>query len=625
MIPKAEPVLAEELGARPLRGGAASFVVWAPGRRRVEAVFEGGRPAARLGPGADGYFRGVVDGLPPGALYRFRLDDEGPFPDPASRFQPRGPHGPSELVDLEAFRWRDAAWPGLALAGQVFYEIHVGTFTPEGTWDAAAARLPELARLGVTALQVMPVAEFPGRFGWGYDGVDLFAPFHGYGRPERFQAFVDAAHGLGLGVLLDVVYNHLGPDGNYLTKFSPDYFSRRHKTDWGDAVNYDGPGCEGVRRLVCDNAAYWIRRFHLDGLRVDATQSIFDSSPAPILAQISRSARLGGRGRRVLVIAENEPQNLELVKPRGEGGQGFDAVWNDDFHHSAFVALTGRREAYYTDYTGSAQELVSCARWGTLYQGQWYLWQSKKRGVPSFGLPAWRFVNYLENHDQIANTRARGERLSVTCSPGRYRAMSALLLLAPQTPLLFQGQERGARTPFHFFADHKPGLREAVFQGRRRFMAQFSCLGAGRGEGVPDPADEAAFRRCVVGEGDSRLEALYRDLLALRRQDEVFGAQDSSRLFGAVLGRFALLLRFFGEAGDDRLLLVNLGEQLALNPAPEPLLAPPKGEVWAPLWSSEEPRYGGAGVPPIDEARWELPAESAMALRPAVHRRRHVP
>ena len=597
----------------------ARLRVWAPSRRTVEAVFEGPVGAVPLREEGGGYFSGLAAGARAGDLYRLRLDGGDAFPDPASRFQPRGPHGPSMVVDPSSFAWTDAGWRGLQPRGQVFYELHPGTFSREGTWAGAARRLPELADLGVTALEVMPVAECPGAFNWGYDGVNLYAPTRNYGEPDDLRRFVDRAHALGLGVLLDVVYNHLGPDGNYLPAFAPPLISKKHATEWGDAINYDGEDSGPVRDFMASNAAYWISEYHFDGLRVDATQSIFDDSPEPLFVELSRRARAAAPGRGILMIAENETQQTRFVAPVDGGGYGFDGLWNDDFHHSLRVALTGRREAYYLDYAGSAQELVSCAKRGYLYQGQYYAWQKKRRGTPTAGVPAHAFVSYLENHDQVANSTPQGRRLVDECAAAHLRAATALLLLGPGTPLLFQGQESGSRAPFVFFADHEPKLAALVAKGRREFMAQFPGMAveAAR-QAVPDPADRAVFERCRVEAPDDDAarawKALHKDLIALRRADRVLSAP-AARLDGAVLGPKALCLRWFADDEGDRLLVVNLGDDLALRVVPEPLLAPPPGLRWVSVWASEDPRYGGDGMPALDERRWSLPAGSARLLR----------
>jgi maltooligosyltrehalose trehalohydrolase len=608
--------------------GGAHFRVWAPKRKQVEVVFEGEAREwpveCELTPEGDGYFSGLVEGAGAGALYRFRLDGGEAFPDPASRFQPDGPHGPSRVVDPAAFRWTDEGWPGLRPEGQVVYEMHIGTFTPEGTWNAAARELPELARIGITCLEIMPVAEFPGRFGWGYDGVDLFAPTRLYGEPDDFRRFVDQAHAAGVGVILDVVYNHLGPDGNYLRQFSDTWFTDRYENDWGDAINFDGEGSGPVREFFLANAGFWIDEYHLDGLRLDATQDVKDASEDHILAAVVRRAREAARGRSLYTVAENEPQEAWLARPPERGGYGIDALWNDDFHHTAQVALTGRNEAYYTDYLGTAQELISAVKNGFLYQGQRYSWQKKRRGTAALDLGPTSFVHFLQNHDQVANS-GHGERCHLVSSPGAFRAMTALLLLAPATPMLFQGQEFCASSPFFYFADHGSELGEAVRRGRLEFLAQFPSLRAREMKScVPNPSDSETFERCKLDlaerERHAEAYALHQDLLRLRREDPVFGAQESGGIDGAVLAPQTFVLRFFSPEGDedDRLLLVNLGRDLHLVPAPEPLLAPPAGAVWEVLWGSESARYGGCGAPPAEDrgGGWHIPGLAAVVLKP---------
>ncbi len=604
------------IGAEVTRDGT-HFRVWAPIRTKVEVLIEGG-PVVTLDAEDGGYFSGFGADVGDGARYRFRLDGSPAlYPDPASRFQPDGPHGPSQVVDPAQFPWNDRDWPGVPAEGQVLYEMHIGTFTPEGTWVAAAARLPELASLGITAIEVMPVADFPGRFGWGYDGTCLFAPTRLYGTPDDFRRFVDAAHVQGLGVILDVVYNHFGPDGNYVREFAPQFLSTEHTTDWGEPFNFDGPDSGPIREFFIANAAYWIEEFHIDGLRLDATQAIFDSSSDHILAAITRRVREAAHGRLTFLMGENEPQDANLVRSPEMGGSGLDAIWNDDLHHASRVALTGKNEGYYMDYTGSPQEFVSAAKWGFLYQGQQYRWHSRRRGRPAFDIPRNRFVSFIENHDQVANS-GRGYRLHQMTSPARYRAMTAYLLLIPATPMLFQGQEYGSTRPFLYFADHHSDLAAQVFQGRRESMRRFRSQAGAEGiRLVPDPADPQTFERCKLdaAERSSRPEwlALHKDLLALRKADPAFRA---AILDGAGLGPAAFVLRFFIPHGEDRLLVVNLGRDLHLNPAPEPLLAPPVvGTHWHPLWSSEDPKYGGQGTAPLDtEDNWQIPGEAAVVL-----------
>ena len=618
------------VGADVLPSGGVHFRVWASRRQHVEVVLEGGpghHPGAEpvsvaLGPEGDGYFSGLVPEAAAGTLYRYRLDGGAEsYPDVASRFQPHGPHGPSQVIDPGTFGWRDQGWRGVPLEGQVLYEMHVGTFTPAGTWEAAMAELPALAELGVTVLELMPIADFSGRFGWGYDGVNLFAPTRLYGTPDDCRRFIDRAHALGLGVILDVVYNHLGADGNFLAQFSPEYFTDRYTTDWGQAINYADEHAGPVREFFLANAGYWIEEFHFDGLRLDATQNIYDTSADHILAAIVRRVRHAAHGRAALLVAENEPQHAKLVRPPERGGYGFDALWNDDFHHSAMVALTGRRAAYYSDYRGTPQELISALKWGYLYQGQRYTWQQQRRGTPAFDLKPAAFVAYLQNHDQIANS-GRGLRGHALTSPGRYRALTALLLLGPGTPMLFQGQEFAASSPFCFFADVTGELARLTRQGRAAFLAQFPNLAHPDMQArLPDPTDPQTFAGSKLDLSERQHHAevytLHRDLLRLRRTDAGLRSQRPGGMDGAVLGPEAFVLRFFGVHNDDRLLVVNLGSDLHLDPAPEPLLAPPEGMAWTVLWSSEEPRYGGDGVTPLeDEDNWHLPGHTATVLRP---------
>ena len=598
------------------------FRVWAPGRKSVRVHFSDSRPPVPLEAEENGYFSGFGSDIRPGALYKFAIGDRDPYPDPASRFQPAGPHHFSEVVDPGAFPWTDHNWPGCRLDGQVIYELHLGTFTAEGSWNAAAEKLPYLRETGVTVIEVMPVADFPGKFGWGYDGVQPYAPAALYGTPDEMRRFVNEAHRLGLAVILDVVYNHLGPDGNYLTKYSDSYFSRKHTTDWGPGLNFDAAGCEAVREFVRENAAYWIREFHLDGLRLDATQDIHDDSELHIIAELATASRKAAGKRAIILIGENEPQQTILIRPLSEGGYGLDALWNDDYHHSATVAMTAKADAYYTDYCGTAQEFVSALKYGYLYQGQWYRWQNKRRGTSTFGTPRAAMVTFIQNHDQVANS-GRGQRAHQLTSPGKYKAMTAVTLLGPGTPMLFQGQEFAASVPFLFFADHKPELAKQVNRGRVEFLHQWRALNEPDMRACfADPADRETFERCKLdfSEVDKHAEfyALHADLLRLRRHDPVLSRQGKDGIDGAVLNSQCFVIRFFSPGYDsDRLLLVNLGLDLNLNPAPEPLLAPPAGCNWSKLWSTDDPRYGGCGTPPLDtDENWKIPGEAAVLLHP---------
>jgi maltooligosyltrehalose trehalohydrolase len=528
------------------------------------------------------------------------------------------------VIDPSLFSWSDADWQGIRGDDQVIYELHVGTFTREGTFAAAAAQLSALAELGITTIELMPIAEFEGRFGWGYDGVDLFAPSHLYGTPDDLRRLVDRAHQTGLSVILDVVYNHLGPVGNYLRAFSPAYFTDRYKNEWGDAINFDGDDAGPVREWIVANAGYWIDEFHFDGLRLDATQQIFDRSPRHILADVGAQVRDKARNRRTFVVAENERQEVQLVLPRGAGGFGLDALWNDDFHHSALVALTGRAEAYYSDTQGTPQELVSAAKYGFLFQGQHYAWQGAPRGTPALDLPPRSFVVYLQNHDQVANS-ARGLRGHQLSSPGRWRAMTALLLLWPGVPMIFQGQEFGASVPFLFFADLGPELAPAVRSGRHEFLAQFPSIAEYvKSATLDDPSAPATYERCKLDfserETHHQIYALHHDLMHLRRDNAAFRLSERRAVDGAVLAPQAMMLRYFTEGhADDRVLIVNLGPDLVRHSIAEPLLAPPLDCEWIVQWTSEDPRYGGGGVGDLRrEGAWRIPAEATVLLAPSV-------
>jgi maltooligosyltrehalose trehalohydrolase len=608
------PIRRLPIGAEPQTDGGTHFRVWAPAAGAIAVDIEGGGSAPLAGE-ADGYFSGLVGGVGAGARYRLRIDGERMLPDPASRYQPDGPHGSSEVIDPAGFAWTDGAWRGVPQERLVIYEMHVGTFTPEGSWAAAMAHLPTLAETGITCIEMMPVADFPGRFGWGYDGVDLYAPTRLYGRPDDLRRFVDRAHGLGVAVILDVVYNHIGPDGNYLKAFAPAYFTDRYANEWGEALNFDGPDAGPVREFFIGNAGYWIDEYHFDGLRIDATQQIFDRSPEYIVAAIGRRVREAAGDRTTFVTAENEPQLARLVRPLDKGGYGLDAIWNDDFHHSAKVALTGRREAYYSDYSGRAVEFVALAKHGFLFQGQRYAWQKQSRGAPALDIPASRFVVYLQNHDQIANAAA-GLRGHQQASPGSWRAMTAYLLLTPAIPMLFQGQEFAASNRFLYFADHESELAGLVKKGRAAFLAQFPSVASLLPGDLADPGSAETFQRCVLNhaERDRHKEAvaLHRDLLALRR--EIF-AGGERRLDGAALSDEIFLLRYFGNAGDDLLLIVNLGDDQVFETVPEPLIAPIEDRSWRLKWSSEHLTYGGTGAPePVSEGIWRIPGHAAVML-----------
>jgi maltooligosyltrehalose trehalohydrolase len=490
-----------------------TFRVWAPSAAEVELDDAGAAPAARVPMHRrhDGWWEVESDAVE----YGFVVDGDGPFPDPRSPWQPWGVHGPSRVLDHDAFAWTDAGWRGVYLPGAVLYELHVGTFTPEGTFDAAIERLDHLADLGVDAVEVMPVAEFSGERGWGYDGVDLFAPHHAYGGPDGLKAFVDACHGRGIGVVMDVVYNHLGPAGNHLGRFGP-YFTDRHRTNWGDAVNFDGPLSGEVRRFVVDNALMWLRDYHGDGLRLDAVHAIADESALHILEELAAGVEeLAALVRRPLfLVAESDLNDPRFVRPRDAGGYGLDASWADEWHHALHAVLTGETDGYYEDF-GSLDLLAKALRQAWVYAGDWSPHRRRVHGRPPVGLDGWQFVVCTQNHDQVGN-RATGERLSHLVSPGRLRIAAALLLTSPFVPMLFQGEEWAASTPFQYFTDHDDAdLGMAVTEGRRNEFAHFGWDPSA----VPDPQDPATFERSKLRWDEARGELLewYRALIALRR------------------------------------------------------------------------------------------------------------
>jgi maltooligosyltrehalose trehalohydrolase len=493
------------------------FRVWAPAADGVELHVDGRDvPAARE---ADGWWSAEADATH-GTRYGWRLDGAEPRPDPRSRWQPDGVHGLS-AVDDEDFSWTDRGWHGVHLPGSVLYELHVGTFTPDGTFDGVIDRLPHLVDLGVDAIELLPVAAFPGDRGWGYDGVDLFATHEPYGGPAGLRRLVDAAHAAGIGVVLDVVYNHLGPDGNHLGAFGP-YFSERHQTNWGDAVNLDGPGSDEVRRFIIDNARMWLDDFHLDGLRLDAVHALVDDSALHVLEQLAGevddlSAHLK---RPCWLIAESDRNDPRYVRPREAGGFGLHAAWADEWHHAVHAVVSGETSGYYEDF-GSLRELRTALERAWVYAGEFSTHRGRRHGRPPTGIPGHRFIVSVQNHDQIGN-RATGDRLGATVDAGRLRVAAALMLLGPFTPMLFQGEEWNASSPFQYFTDHEDAdLAAAVSNGRRNEFKSFGW----DPEEVPDPQDPKTFRRSVLRWDEvehpphADLLRWYRACIALRRRE----------------------------------------------------------------------------------------------------------
>lgn len=505
--------------------GVTTFTVWAPDHEMVELAVQadtGGSAAdiRRLTRLEHGYWTGTFDDLPPGTLYRYRLNRsrEQIFPDPASQYQPRGVHGPSQVIDASAFQWSDTAWRTPALDRFVIYELHVGTFTPEGTYEAVARRLDYLSQLGITAIELMPIGDFAGAHNWGYDGVAMFAPARCYGAPDSLRALVDAAHRRGIAVVLDVVYNHFGPDGAYAHAFSPYYFSDRHESPWGRGINFDGPHSPEVRRFFIENALQWVQDYHVDALRLDATHAIVDDSAQHVLAELVSTVRAEG-GREVLFMAEDHRNLSRLLQPVPLGGYGLDAVWADDFHHQVRVHTAGDRDGYYADYDGRTRDLEATLRQGWFYTGQVAPHTGRPRGTPPDGLDPAQFVICIQNHDQVGN-RVDGARLHHQVDPAVYRAVTVLLLTAPQTPLLFMGQEWAAATPFQFFTDHHEELGRQVTKGRRAEFAAFDAFSSPTA--VPDPQEPETFHRSRLrwSELDHPAHAgvlrLYQRLLHLR-------------------------------------------------------------------------------------------------------------
>ncbi|MBI4262944.1 MAG: malto-oligosyltrehalose trehalohydrolase [Acidobacteria bacterium] len=515
------------LGAVPEANGVR-FRVWAPARAQVELIVDPQGSAPRrhpLAPEDDGLFTGLFGRVRPGDLYAYVLDGEGPYPDPASRFQPLGVHGPSAVVDPGTFAWSDHGWRGVPLERAVLYELHVGTFTPSGTYAGALERLPHLVDLGVTSIELMPLADFPGSRNWGYDGVSLFAPSRAYGTPDDLRRLVDEAHHLGLGVLVDVVYNHFGPDGAYSPQFSPFYLSTRHHSPWGPAVNLDGERAQRVRDFFVENALHWLHEYHVDGLRLDATHWLIDEGRPHFVAELAARVRASVAGRATLLIAEDERNLAAIVRPAEDDGWGLDAVWADDFHHQARVLSAGDRDGYYRDFSGTMADLATTLRRGWFYCGQHASYAGGPRGTDPEGVPLERMVICLQNHDQIGN-RPFGRRLNHQIEPALFRALSALLLFAPETPLLFMGQEWAASTPFLYFTDHHAELGRLVTQGRREEFSRFEAFADPTTRAlIPDPQAASTFEASRLRWNErthaphAGVLALYRALLRLRRDE----------------------------------------------------------------------------------------------------------
>lgn len=597
-------------GAAYLGEDRCRFCVWAPLAEWVAVQTVAPRertvPLAR---GERGYHSGEAGEIGPGTLYYYLLDGGKKRPDPASRSQPEGVHGPSRVVDTLAFTWTDRCWHGPAREDLVFYEIHVGTFTPEGTFEAVIPHLDGLKELGLTALELMPVAQFPGSRNWGYDGVYPFAAQDSYGGPEGLQRLVDACHARGLAVFLDVVYNHLGPEGNYLGDFGP-YFTGRYRTPWGTALNFDGPGSDEVRRFFIENALYWVESLHIDGLRLDAVHAVMDMSSLHFLEELAAAVhRLAGRlGRRVYVIAESDLNDPRLIRPRAVGGYGLDAQWSDDFHHSLHSLITGERSGYYEDF-GSLGHLARAFREGYSYTGQYSAHRGRRHGSRPRLCDAGRFVVFSQNHDQVGN-RALGERLGALTNIEGQKLAAGLVILSPFLPLLFMGEEYGETAPFQYFTSHSdPVLVAAVRRGRREEFAAF-----GWQEEVPDPQAEETFRRSLLSRGPRgrgrrpALREFYRELIRLRREIPALAELDGEKLEAAPLEEERALFVRRWSGGDEVCAIFFFRDD------EETITLPVPAGCWQKALDSGEERWLGPGgtVP----ALLESPGKVRLTLSP---------
>ncbi|MPY90474.1 MAG: malto-oligosyltrehalose trehalohydrolase [Luteitalea sp.] len=583
------------------------FRVWAPTASRVTLHLESPRETTRAVPltrESDGCFTTIVEDARPGDRYGYRADEGPLWPDPASRYQPEGVHALSEIVDPSAFTWSDAGWRGIEPARLVVYELHVGTFTEAGTFDAVAERLPYVRDLGVTALELMPVAAFPGGRNWGYDGGALFAPSERYGRPDALRRLIDRAHALGLGVILDVVYNHLGPDGAYLAAFSPLLFSKRHHSPWGRGLNFDDEGSDVLRRYFIDNALHWLVEYHVDGLRLDATHAIVDDSPTPFLAELAAMTRARVQRQHALLIAEDS-RNLDVIaRPTTTGGWGLDAIWADDLHHAIRRHTAGDSEGYFADYSGTTSEIATTIRRGWLYRGEWSRYRNASRGTDPTALPPHAFIVCLQNHDQIGN-RARGERLNHQVPLEVYRAASALVLLVPEAPLLFMGQEWAASTPFLFFTDHAGELGGKVTAGRREEFKHFTTFRDARTrDAIPDPQVTDTFLQSRLQWDEPNREphrstlTYYRALLALRRETADWFSDDLTDVDAWAPDEGTVVV---GRRGRDSCLLV------VARLSGDGLVSLPTARIGAGSWqlrlSSEDAAFSHDAQPFTFEAR----------------------
>jgi maltooligosyltrehalose trehalohydrolase len=604
-----------------IEGDGVRFSVWAPNASQVEVelVGEGDRSPVPMTRDAKGRFEVTVPDIGAGTRYLYRLDGGDGRPDPYSRFQPEGVHGPSEVVDPRSYRWNDRGWKGITREGLVVYELHIGTMTSEGTFLSLIGQLQELKQLGVTAIELMPVAQCPGRWNWGYDGVDLFAPSSAYGTPDDLRTLVDAAHEVGLGVILDVVYNHLGPEGNYLGVYADQYFSKTHETSWGAGLNWDGEGCEFVRQFAIDNACSWLSEFHIDGLRLDATHAILDDSPVHVLQELTARAREVAGEREIFIVAEDGRHEITRARSVEHGGEGLDAIWADDFHHEVRVHLTNAHENYYKRYSGSTSDIAA-----TINKGFGPTTIGRDDVTPvSEEDPASAFVFCIQNHDQVGN-RPFGDRLHHDINADRYAVASALMLFAPETPMLFMGQEFAASTPFLYFTDHPEELGKLVTEGRRQEFSGFNIFDdPALRESIPDPQAESTFLssklRLEERERNTGILELYRQLLALRRDDDVLKHNDRMKSHAsAISAELVAVHRWWGM--QQRLLLANFGPELELKVRDIEAFAPVYFRPWNLMLSTTDEAFGGSGEAPVlngvmGDRIVTVPARSALIFK----------
>jgi maltooligosyltrehalose trehalohydrolase len=581
------------LGAIYLGDSRCQFLVWAPLVPKVDVhVVSPEEQIFPLARSAQGYHQAIVEGVAPGYRYFYRLDSERERPDPASRFQPAGVHGPSQVID-PLFPWDDREWSGLPLEEYIIYELHVGTFTKEGTFETIIPHLDELKALGVTAVELMPVAQFPGNRNWGYDGVYPFAVQDSYGGPEGLRRLVNACHQQGLAVILDVVYNHFGPEGNYIIDFGP-YFTERYQTPWGTALNFDGPHSDEVRRFFIENAVYWLTEFHIDALRLDALHSILDISSYPLIEELAlrfheQAEKLK---RRAYLIGESVANDARLITAPEQGGYGLDAQWNDDFHHALHVLLTAEQNGYYQDF-GGLEHLVKAFQEGFVYSGQYSQYRQRRHGVTSRDIPAHRFVVFAQNHDQVGN-RMKSERLSQLVPFEGLKLAAGVVLLSPFLPLLFMGEEYGEKAPFAYFVSHsEPALIEAVRRGRREEFASFEWPGE-----MPDPQDEATFLSAKLdnslrGEGWHRtLLAFYQELIRLRKETPALARLNKQTMEVRGFEDKILLIQRWSE-GNEAGLVFNLSQDQS-----SVTISIPAGRWHKRLDSAEERWWGkGSAIP----------------------------